>query len=136
MRHYNVVGAVIVQNGKIMAARRGTQMSQPGKWEFPGGKIEPGETTEQALVRELREEMRCDVRVGAKINTHTEHYDFGTVTLSCFYCELANNSAQPTLLEHSEIRWLNPHNSAALLALDWAAADIPAVHQIIADFAN
>jgi len=121
-KRINVVGAVFVRDGKILAARRGPSKSLPGLWEFPGGKIEPGETAEEALLREITEELRCDVEVKNYITTTEYEYSFGTVSLSTYYVEL--KGADPELTEHTEIRWLAP---SELFDVEWAPADIPAV---------
>lgn len=118
----DVVGAVFVREGHVFAARRGPGKAMAGMWEFPGGKIEPGETPEDALARELREELKIDARVGDHLTTTRHEYDFGVVNLATYYCELLAGS--PTLTEHSETRWV-PVNE--LRSLDWAPADIPAV---------
>lgn len=111
-----------MRDGKILAARRGPSKSLPGLWEFPGGKIEPGETAEEALLREITEELRCDVEVKNYITTTEYEYSFGTVSLSTYYVEL--KGADPELTEHTEIRWLAP---SELFDVEWAPADIPAV---------
>lgn len=126
-----VVGAVIVKDGKILCAQRGPSGSLGGMWEFPGGKIEPGETAREALEREITEELECQVSVGAEVTTTRHEYDFGVVTLTTFYCELADGT--PNLTEHSEVRWLAPHD---LRTLTWAPADVPAIDRIVADFSN
>lgn len=126
-----VVGAVLERDGLILAAQRSESMSLPGMWEFPGGKIEVGETAEQALQRELSEELRCLAEVGAHVETTEHDYDFGTVILSTYYCTLAQG--EPALTEHSAIEWLS---LAELLNLDWAPADVPAVQKIIQDRAH
>lgn len=113
-----VVGAAIVRDGRLFCAQRGAGKQLAGKWEFPGGKIEPGETPEQALRREIREELRCDVRVGRQVCTTDNHYAFGTVELSTYLCELTGSD--PVLTEHQDARWLAP---ADLPSLDWAPAD-------------
>ncbi|QXE01509.1 (deoxy)nucleoside triphosphate pyrophosphohydrolase [Terribacillus sp. DMT04] len=124
----NVVGAVIKQNNKILCAQRGTEKSLPLKWEFPGGKIEKGETPQEALKRELTEEMQCIISIGEAIEDTTYEYDFGIVNLKTYYCEL--EEGEPTLTEHVAIKWLAPEE---LHTLDWAPADIPAIERIQKD---
>lgn len=104
-------------------------MSLPGRWEFPGGKIEAGEAPERALERELREELECEVEVGQQIETTLHEYDFGVVSLTTFYCSLVGE--EPRLTEHSEIRWVPV---AELDTLEWAPADIPAVARVMKDY--
>lgn len=125
-KRINVVGAVLVRDGLVLAAKRGQQMSLPGMWEFPGGKIEAGETPEAALRRELVEELRCDAEVGDHVETTEHEYDFGVVILSTYYCTLIGT--EPELTEHSEIRWVP---FAELAKFEWAPADIPAVNSIV-----
>jgi 8-oxo-dGTP diphosphatase len=130
-KQIDVVGAVIVRDGKILCAQRGAGGALAGMWEFPGGKIEAGETPREALEREITEELRCEVRTNNLVETTTYEYDFGSVTLTTFYCELITGT--PQLTEHAAVRWLRP---ADLLELSWALADVPAVHRIQADFAS
>jgi 8-oxo-dGTP diphosphatase len=122
-----VVGAVIVHDGTLYCTQRGSG-ALAGKWEFPGGKLEAGESPEQALAREIGEELNCQVDVGDRIMTTRHEYSFATVVLTTYYCTL--RSGQPALSEHQEDAWLPPD---ALTSLDWAPADIPAVHQIQRD---
>lgn len=127
-KQINVVGAVIVDDGKVLCAQRGPG-ALSGMWEFPGGKIEAGETPREALEREITEELHCTVKVGDEVAATTYDYPFGIVTLTTFYCDLIDGT--PTLTEHSEVRWEQP---ADMHLLDWAPADIPAVERIQADF--
>ncbi|MFD1338728.1 (deoxy)nucleoside triphosphate pyrophosphohydrolase [Microbacterium lemovicicum] len=127
-KQINVVGAVIVQDGQVLCAQRGPAGSLAGLWEFPGGKIEPGETAPAALEREIAEELECHISVGDEVTTTRHEYEFGIVTLTTFYCELVDGT--PNLTEHAEVRWLRPD---LLGTLDWAPADVPAVNRIVSD---
>lgn len=124
-KHVEVVGAVIVREGKILCAKRGSEGLLPGLWEFPGGKVEPTESKREALVREIREELSAEVSVGMEIECTTYDYDFATVTLTTFFCSLVTH--EPAKSEHAELRWLEPQE---LSILDWAPADIPAVSKL------
>ncbi|MDF7664574.1 (deoxy)nucleoside triphosphate pyrophosphohydrolase [Bifidobacterium sp. ESL0745] len=113
-----VVGAAIRKDDAILCAQRGPSKSLAGYWEFPGGKIERGETPEQALQREIKEELLCDIEVGQKICSTQQRYDFGTIELTTFLCSLT--SGEPELTEHTQLRW-TPQNKLA--TLNWAPAD-------------
>lgn len=128
-KEINVVGAVVVNDDKILSAQRSATMSLPGMWEFPGGKIELGETPRAALVREMKEELLCTVEIGEQVATTRHEYDFGFVTLTTFYASLIDG--EPRLTEHSEIRWIS---ASDLDTVDWAPADIPAVDRVMQDF--
>ncbi|GAT74550.1 NUDIX hydrolase [Microbacterium sp. HM58-2] len=129
-KQINVVGAVVVRDGTVLSAQRSETMSLAGLWEFPGGKIESGETPQQALAREMQEELLCTVEIGEHVETTAHEYDFGVVTLTTFYATLV--SGEPQLTEHSAIRWIPAHE---LLSVEWAPADVPAVERIMLDFA-
>ncbi len=117
-----VVGAVLVQNGKIFAAQRGPQMGLAGLWEFPGGKIEAGESPQEALIREIREELACEIQVNDFVTTTDHEYDFGIVSLTTYLCELIEG--YPRLAEHDDSKWLE---ASELFSVEWAPADVPAV---------
>lgn len=123
-----VVGAVIIKDQKILCAQRGETKTLAYKWEFPGGKIEKGETAEEALKREIDEEMKCKIEVLDQIEHTVYEYDFGIVHLTTFYCRLTEG--KPILTEHVDMRWLPKEE---LPQLDWAPADIPAVEKIAAE---
>lgn len=121
-----VVGAVLVRDDRVLAAQRGPTMALAGRWEFPGGKIEPGESPQKALVRELREELLCEVKVGDHVETNSHTYDFGVVRLATYFVTLV--SGEPRATEHSQLRWIAVPD---LRAIDWAPADLPAVEAVI-----
>lgn len=121
------MGAVIVRDGLVLCARRGPGGETGDLWEFPGGKIEPGETARQALEREIREELHCEIAVGDELTTTRHAYGFGIVTLTTFRCDLV--SGTPVLTEHAAVTW---RPSSTLLELTWAPADVPAVELLVA----
>lgn len=124
-KQVDVVGAVIVADGRVLAALRGPSMSLAGYWEFPGGKVELGENRRSALRREIHEELECVITVGEHIETTRHEYSFGTVLLSTFWASL--DAGDPTAGEHSELRWCTPNE---LAALQWAPADLPTVERV------
>ena len=121
-----VVGAILIKEGRILCAQRGGEKSLPFLWEFPGGKIEQGESPHQALIRELSEELLIEVELEANIfDAVSYEYDFGVVNLTTIIGKL--KSGEPVLTEHQEIRWLSPEE---LFGVEWAPADIPIVKQL------
>lgn len=120
-----VVGAVIIEEDKILCAQRGADMSLPLLWEFPGGKVESGETPKEALQREIQEEMLCEIEVKEQVEHTIYEYDFGIVHLTTFECSLIEG--RPVLTEHEDMKWLARHE---LPLLDWAPADIPAIEKL------
>jgi 8-oxo-dGTP diphosphatase len=110
-----VVGVAVIRAGRVLAALR---PGPDGGWEFPGGKVEPGETDEQAAVRELREELALEIKPGASLGPAQpigERY-----LLRVYAADLL--SGEPVLHEHSAIRWVGP---AELAGLNWLEADRP-----------
>lgn len=121
-KRINVVGAVFIRNGTVLAAKRGPTKQLAGFWEFPGGKIEAGETATEALQRELSEELKVEVEIRDYLTTTEYRYDFGIVSLSTYLVSLGKQ--EPVLTEHVEMRWLTPDE---LFSVRWAPADVPAV---------
>lgn len=121
-RHHHVSCAIIERDGKVLAAQRNTAAALPLKWEFPGGKIEPGESPEECLVRELKEELGVTVVIEAPLPPSGHNYTDFAVTLYPFTCHIVEGSV--TLYEHLDIKWLDP---AQMHTLDWADADLPVI---------
>lgn len=114
--------------GRVLAAKRPPHKSLGGLWEFPGGKIDPGESPEQALRRELREELAMEVGHLTKMTTTRHTYPFATIRLWPLQARLAGTTHPPlTLHEHTEVRWVD---AAAARQLEWAAADVPIVEEL------
>jgi 8-oxo-dGTP diphosphatase len=121
-RHVHVACAIIERDGLVLSARRSASMNLPLKWEFPGGKVEPGEGLEECLRRELVEEMGVQIAVGRPLTPATHDYPSFTVTLYPYVCSIV--SGEITLFEHSAISWLP---AASMHELDWADADFPII---------
>lgn len=122
----HVVGAIIEnETGKILCALRGPEMTLPNYWEFPGGKIEEGETKEEALKREIQEELDCTIEVFDQIEDTTYEYDKFIVRLETFMSKVI--SGTPVISEHAEIKWVSREE---LPSLNWAPADIPAIKKL------
>lgn len=124
MKTIKVVAAVIRDGNRIFATKRGYGELKGG-WEFPGGKIENSETPEEALVREIKEELDTEISVGDLI--HTVEYGYPTFHLSmqCFWCKVI--SGDLVLLEHEEAKWLGKED---LYSVDWLPADIEVISKI------
>lgn len=121
-KHVHVACAIIERDGLVLSALRSASMNLPLKWEFPGGKMEPGEGREECLKRELVEEMGVEIEVGRALTPATHHYPTFTVTLYPYVCSIV--SGEITLHEHSAISWLP---APRMLELDWADADLPVI---------
>jgi 8-oxo-dGTP diphosphatase len=119
-REVHVVGAAILRDGRCLAAQRGPTMRLPGQWEFPGGKVEPGEDPCAALARELREELGLEVAVGPLLGCGSATTNDLTVRLDVYLA--TPRGGELRLLEHAAVRWLAAEE---LETLDWAAADRP-----------
>lgn len=110
---------------RFFATQRGYG-EQKGFWEFPGGKIEAGETPQQALARELKEELAIDVGVGDFLCTVEYDYPAFHLTMHCYFCRIVGGKA-PELLEHEAARWLS---SAELHSVEWLPADVEVVEAL------
>lgn len=124
MKIVRVVAAVIRKEDSIFATQRGYGAFKDG-WEFPGGKIEPGETPQEALVREIREELNTEIQVGDLIETVEYDYPDFHLSMDCFWCQVVEGSLE--LKEHEAARWLNKEN---LYSVDWLPADISLIARI------
>lgn len=125
----DVVCAVIRrQDGRILVAQRPAGKHLAGFWEFPGGKIDPGETPEAALHRELEEELGCAVDIEATGPLVLHAYDWGSIRLHPFLCRLASRSPAPQAHEHSALDWIFQKN---LSGLSLAPADVPVVKWLV-----
>ncbi|HEX9079419.1 MAG TPA: (deoxy)nucleoside triphosphate pyrophosphohydrolase [Desulfuromonadaceae bacterium] len=125
-KHIHVSCAIIERDGLVLAAQRSAAMSLPLKWEFPGGKIDPGETPGECLAREVLEEMGIRVALGRELPPHTHRYPAFAVTLYPFVCTI--ESGEIVLHEHAAAAWLRPER---LHELDWAEADYPVIESYL-----
>ncbi len=119
-----MVAAVIMKEGKVFATQRGYGEFKDG-WEFPGGKVEAGESPEEALCREIREELEVEVNVGDLIGTIEYDYPAFHLSMKCYACTIAGGS--PHLLEHEAARWLSADQ---LDSVAWLPADITLIPKI------
>ena len=119
-----VVAAIIIKDNQVFATQRGYGQWQ-GWWEFPGGKIEPGETPEAALTREIREELNAEITVGDLLQTIEWDYPAFHLTMHCYLCTL--NSDQLHLNEHSASAWLTLET---LRSVNWLPADLGILDEI------
>lgn len=117
MKTVKVVASVILHGNKIFATQRGYGDFKGG-WEFPGGKVEPGETPQKALEREIMEELAVEIEVGKRIGTIEYDYPQFHLSMDCFLCRI--RAGQPVLKEHEAARWLA---EGELESVDWLPAD-------------
>ena len=118
MKHIEVVAAVIEKDNKVFCCQKGNKGECVYKWEFPGGKIEPGETHKQALIREIKEELDCLIKVNNYLTTINHQYNTFHLTMHVYLCELIDK--EPVLSEHIDSKWCSKDK---LKDLDFAEAD-------------
>lgn len=123
-KRIEVVAAIILDEGKIFATQRGYGEFKDG-WEFPGGKMEQGETPEQALKREIREELDVEIEVGQLFDTVEYDYPSFHLTMHCFLCTI--KSGELILKEHEAAKWLNKES---LDSVEWLPADLGLIEKL------
>lgn len=123
-RTLNVVAAVILRDGRIFATQRGYG-DWKDWWEFPGGKVEPGEAPEDALRREIREELATEIEVGHLLTTVEYDYPQFHLSMHCHLCSIVGG--QPSLLEHEDARWLGVNE---LDSVKWLPADVEVIRAL------
>ena len=124
MKTIKVAAAIIVHNNKVFATQRGYGEFKAG-WEFPGGKVEPGETSREALAREIREELDTEIVVGDLLETVEYDYPQFHLSMDCFLCTI--RSGDLVLKEHEAARWLAREQ---LDSVDWLPADRSLIAQL------
>lgn len=127
MKHYDVVAAIIIHHERILCVQRGESKYSyvSKKYEFPGGKIEAGESEMSALIREISEELDMEITIRKKFLTVEHSYPDFELTMHSYICDVT--TTELTLTEHLDAKWLP---SQSLESLDWAAADIPIVNKL------
>ncbi len=128
MKQVEVVAAIIQHNDKILCVQRGENKLSyiSKKYEFPGGKIEQGESKEETIKREIREELNMEISVINEFITVNHQYPDFNLTMHSFICHC--DSTELTLTEHIDYKWLS---RGEMEELDWAAADIPIVNKLV-----
>ena len=128
MKHLEVVAAIILYDMKVLCVQRGQHKLEyiSEKYEFPGGKVEPNETNEEAIRREINEELQMNIEVISYFMTVEHQYQDFSITMKCFKCSCETDKV--VLTEHINYQWLPVEE---LKSLDWAAADIPIVQNLI-----
>jgi 8-oxo-dGTP diphosphatase len=121
----HVVGAAILARGRVLLTRRGPRMSMPGKWEFPGGKVEADEAPLAALAREVAEELGLEIAVGDFVGRGEALHDGRRIVLEVY--EARATGGELRLVEHEEHGWFD---AAEIFRLDWPEADLPILPEL------
>lgn len=124
LKTVKVVAAIIVDSGKVLSCKRGYGKHKGG-WEFPGGKIENGETFEEAVKREIKEELDIEIEVERFFMDIEHDYEDFHLSMKCYICSLKGE--MPRFLEHEDFKWLNKEE---LYSVEWLKADIAAVDKL------
>lgn len=130
MKHLIVAAAVIIENGEILCMQRDESKYEyiSYKYEFPGGKVEQGESNEEAIIRELKEELEIDLNLTTEdffMSIEHTYHDFA-ITMHAYICKVSSRNF--VMKEHINYQWLKPEN---LEKLDWAEADMPIVNKLM-----
>ncbi|MEC0269430.1 (deoxy)nucleoside triphosphate pyrophosphohydrolase [Paenibacillus anseongense] len=120
-----VAAALLINEGKILIAQRKSSDKLAGKWEFPGGKQEPGESLVECLKREINEEFGIDVKVGEFFDQNTYHYESGSIELHAYWCTWTSGEMIP--VDHDDVRWVSIDEMSNY---DFAPADVPFVNKL------
>jgi 8-oxo-dGTP diphosphatase len=126
MEPIRVVAAAIQRDGKILACRRAPHKSLAGLWEFPGGKVEPGETDEVALAREIREELGIEITVGEFIAESVEPAGEAMIHLNAYWAQ-THVVGEVSSTDHDRMEWLSPKDVSDY---EWAPADVPLLRAV------
>lgn len=129
-KHVEVVAAIIIKDHKVFCAQRGYGFLK-GKWEFPGGKVESGETEEQALIREIKEELSSVISVERYFDTVSYEYEPFSITMKCYICSLKEGELKVNPSVHMSSLWADKNT---LLEEDWAPADLPIAKEILSNY--
>ncbi|WP_231490524.1 (deoxy)nucleoside triphosphate pyrophosphohydrolase [Pedobacter sp. Leaf170] len=121
-----VTCAIIFKDNHVLIAQRSANMILPLKWEFPGGKVEAGESKAACLAREIKEELSLEISIGKGLTDVIHHYSDFSLRLYPFICEY--ESGELNAIEHMQVKW---EKIANLMAYDWAAADVPVVKELM-----
>lgn len=131
MKTLPVTCAIIIHEGKVLLAQRSESMDLPGKWEFPGGKLEQGEAPEICLIREIREELGIEIQVTGELTPVEFSYPTKTIRLIPFLARWT--AGEVVLAEHADYGWYDQNH---LFSLDLAPADVPILHELTEKWVN